>query len=106
MNICGVIKSFGDKITEKIFYGEALTKKERKKLGDVNLQKAMVHLDALNQATEKDLLTAPSLRYHKLSGTNRYSIDTVRNSKWRITFSWENQEMVDVELVKIEDTHK
>jgi plasmid maintenance system killer protein len=43
---------------------------------------------------------------HKLQGTDRYSIDAeARNSKWRITFSWENEEMKDVELVKIEDTH-
>jgi len=41
-----------------------------------------------------------------LKGTNRYSIDAdSRKSLWRITFEWEDDEMKDVLLVKIEDTH-
>jgi plasmid maintenance system killer protein len=44
--------------------------------------------------------------YHRLSGSVRFSIDAdARNSPWRITFQWENEEMTDVELVKVEDTH-
>lgn len=100
-----MIKSFADSVTQKIFNGESLNKKERKSVGDLSLKKATANLDALNQATEKDLLSMPSLKYHSLSGTDRYSIDTVRNSKWRITFSWENEDMFDVKFVKIEDTH-
>jgi hypothetical protein len=54
----------------------------------------------------KDLLTLHSLHYHKLHGTKRYSIDAnARASKWRITFAWTNQELTDVSLVKVEDTH-
>jgi len=36
----------------------------------------------------------------------RHSIDAnSRRSKWRITFAWKNEQLSDVELVKIEDTH-
>lgn len=47
-----------------------------------------------------------ALHYHKLHGEGRYSIDAnSRNTKWRITFAWANEELTDVELVEIEDTH-
>ena len=42
----------------------------------------------------------------KLKGTARHSIDAdSRKSQWRITFQWENSQMKNVQLVKIEDTH-
>lgn len=101
-----VIKSFSDKATEKLFLGQALNKKQRKAFGVLNCEKAAERLFLLDSANEKALLTAPTLRYHKLHGSDRYSIDAdSRKSKWRITFSWENDEMADVRLVTIEDTH-
>ncbi len=46
------------------------------------------------------------LYYHSLHGTSRYSIDAYsRKSKWRITFLWKDEEMTDVLLVRLEDTH-
>ena len=101
-----MIKSFGDKLTEKIFSVEKLTKQERKQIGSLKVEKAETRLDQLDTAEEKDLLLAPHLFYHNLKGTNRYSIDAEsRKSPWRITFAWEDDEMKDVLLVKIEDTH-
>jgi len=101
-----MIKSFSGKTAEKIFYGDALTKKERKSIGALNTGKAADRLRQLNTADEKSLLTAPYLHYHKLQGTDRYSIDAdSRRSPWRITFTWQNDEMQNVELVNIEDTH-
>lgn len=101
-----MIKSFGDKLTEKIFSGEKLTKKERKQFGSLKLEKAVTRMDQLDSAEEKDLLLAPHLHYHHLKGTSRYSIDAdSRKSPWRITFEWEGDEMTNVLLVKIEDTH-
>ena len=101
-----MIKSFSSLVTEKIFNGDALTKKERKSIGSLNVIKASERLVLLHTADEKVLMTAPSLRYHSLKGSDLYSIDAdARNSKWRITFCWENEEMKNVELVKIEDTH-
>jgi plasmid maintenance system killer protein len=101
-----MIKSFADPLTEKIFRGENLTRKEAKRLGDIRLDKAQERFVILHHSSEKDLLTLHSLHYHKLHGTKRYSIDAnARASKWRITFTWANQELTDVSLVKIEDTH-
>ncbi len=52
------------------------------------------------------LLLMPFLHYHRLKGSARYSIDAdSRKSAWRITFEWENFQMKDVQLVRIEDTH-
>jgi|TARA_Y100000385_G_C12982337_1_gene588990 plasmid maintenance system killer protein len=100
-----MIKSFSDAPTRKIFDGEALTRKEIRAFGSMNLSKTRQRLDILNEATQANLLQLSSLHYHSLHN-GRYSIDAdSRKSKWRITFSWENEECTDVELVKIEDTH-
>jgi len=101
-----MIKSFANTITEKLFNGLELTKKEARQLGDLRIDKAQERLLILHHSTERDLLTLQSLHYHKLHGSGRYSIDAnSRASKWRITFEWANQELNDVSLVKIEDTH-
>lgn len=101
-----MIKSFADAFTEKVFLAQPITKKERKIYGGLDLAKTKRKLDMLAAATERDLLMVPSMHYHKLQGTERYSIDAfARNSPWRITFAWNDDELTDVKLVKIEDTH-
>ena len=101
-----MIRSFADATTEKLFLGEELSRKESKKLGSLNPVRAFERLAILNEADEKSLLRTPFLHYHKLKGTSKYSIDAdSRKSPWRITFQWENSEMKNVELVRIEDTH-
>jgi plasmid maintenance system killer protein len=107
VTVAQVIRSFANPATEKIFRGEKLTRKEEKQFGGLRIDKAQERLAVLNQASERDLLTLQALHYHKLHGAGaRYSIDAnSRNSKWRITFTWADDELTDVELVKIEDTH-
>lgn len=101
-----MIRSFADSTTEKLFLGKELSRRETNKLGSLNPIKAFERLAILNDADEKALLLLPALHYHKLKGTSKYSIDAdSRKSPWRITFQWENLEMKDVELVRIEDTH-
>ena len=101
-----VIKSFADTVTEKLFFGEELSRKELNKLGTLNPVKAFERLATLNESDEKTLLLIPVVPYHKLKGTSKYSIDAdSRKSPWRITFQWENGEMKNVEFVRIEDTH-
>lgn len=101
-----MISSFADATTEKLFLGEELSRKETNKLGTLNPVNAFERLAILNEADEKSLLRLPALHYHRLKGTPKYSIDAdSMKSPWRITFQWENQEMKDVELVRIEDTH-
>lgn len=101
-----MIKGFSDKATKKLFLGETLNQKERRAFGAMNVQTAAERLFLLDSSDEKSLLTAPALHYHKLHGSDRYSIDAdSRKSKWRITFTWENDEATDVSFVRIEDTH-
>ena len=101
-----MIRSFSDPIAEKIFLGQRLTRKEEKSIGGLRIEKAQERLAILNQASERDLLNLLALHYHRLHGKNRYSIDAdSRKSKWRITFAWANEELTDVNLVEIEDTH-
>ena len=101
-----MIRIFADRATEKIFRGDKLTRKEEKQFGGLRMDKAQERLAILNQASERDLLTLRALHYHKLHGSDRYSIDAdSRKSKWRITFAWADDELTDVELVEIEDTH-
>ena len=106
MYFCPVIRSFADAVTEKLFLGETLSRKESNKLGSLDLTRAFERLSILNEVDEKSLLLLPALHYHKLKGTSKYSIDAdSRKSPWRITFQWEDSEMKNVELVRIEDTH-
>lgn len=101
-----MIKSFADTVTEKLFLGSEMSRRELNKLGTLNPVKAFERLAILNEADEKALLLIPALHYHKLKGTSKYSIDAdSRKSPWPITFQWENAEMTNVELVRIEDTH-
>ena len=98
-----VLKSFAAPLTEKLFSGSEITRKEANRLGTLNPVKAFERLAILNEADEKSLLLIPALHYHKLKGTSQHSIDAdSRKSPWRITFQWENAEMKNVELVRIE----
>ena len=102
-----MIRSFSCGITEKVFKGETLKRKEVNTLGDCNLQKARERLEALNIATENDLRILTSFHYHRIRGTDYFSIDTKRNSAWRILFQWDDDEMKDVKLVKLTtETHR
>lgn len=103
-----MIKSFASEVTEKVFFGKPLTSKERRAFGDLNIEKAQVVLVTLDELSESDLLKPEfaRYRYHALRGTSQYSIDVNgRKSRWRVTFEWEDERHVNVELVKIEDTH-
>jgi plasmid maintenance system killer protein len=89
-----------------LFRGEALTRKEVKKFGQLNFGKARTRLITLDEATEKRLILLKNLYYHSLAGTKHYSIDAdSRKSPWRITFTWSDEGMENVEMVKIENTH-
>lgn len=101
-----MIRSFADAATEKLFLGQALSRKELNAFGSLNTSKAIERLALLDQADEKALLLSPFLHYHKLKSTSQFSIDAdSRKSPWRITFQWENAEMKNVHLVRIQDTH-
>ena len=51
-----MIKSFADAITEKIFRGDDLTKKESRQLGDIRIAKAQERLLILHHSAEIALI--------------------------------------------------
>ena len=59
-------------------------------------------LDLLEQARQADDVDVPGMRFHRLSGRlqGRYAVDASAN--WRITFGWDGDAAVDVDL---EDYH-
>ena len=59
--------------TEKLFFGEELSRKKSNKLGILNPVKAFERLAILNEADEKSLQLIPALHYHKLKGTSSAS---------------------------------
>jgi proteic killer suppression protein len=89
-----MIKSFGDKETERIWQGEFSLKLPteiqviaRRKLRMIN-----------NAQDLKDLQIPPANRLEKLSGRLKgfYSIRT--NQQWRIVFRWEQGNASDVQI--------
>lgn len=59
-------------------------------------------LAALEAATAPESMNLPGYRFHQLSGDQkgRYAVSVSAN--WRITFGWEGEDAVDVDL---EDYH-
>jgi len=90
-----MIKSFGDKITEKIFDGE------RVRQVSSELEKGVIKkLDMINFVTRfEQLRIPPGNRLEKLSGdlAGFYSIRI--NDQFRIIFKWINDHAYEVQLI-------
>lgn len=67
-----------------------------------NLSRLERILRQLNQAKAPEDMAQPGWRFHPLVGRSkgRYAVDASAN--WRVTFGWEGQDAVDVDL---EDYH-
>jgi proteic killer suppression protein len=90
-----VIKSFGDKETEKIWNGI-----QSKKLPADIQNVARRKLRMINNAQNiNDLRVPPANRLEKLSGNleGYYSIRI--NKKWRIIFIWKDDSAYEVQIV-------
>ena len=90
-----MIKSFGDKETEKIWEGI-----RSKKLPNEIQNNARRKLRMLNNAQNiSDLRIPPSNHLEKLSGnlSEFYSIRI--NKQWRIIFIWSNDNAFEVEIM-------
>ena len=90
-----MIKSFGNKETEKIWNGE-----RSKKLPGTIQQIGRRKLRMLNNSQDiQDLKIPPSNRLEKLSGKlkNYHSIRI--NNQWRIMFIWKNGNDFEVEII-------
>jgi toxin HigB-1 len=90
-----VIKSFGDKETEKVYQLE----RSRRLPNDIQ-QVALRKLRMLNNSQNiNDLRIPPANRLEKLSGNlaDKYSIRI--NDQWRICFEWNDGDAYNVEIV-------
>lgn len=90
-----MIKSFGNKETEKVWDGE-----RSKKLPNDIQEIARRKLRMLNNSQDiQDLKIPPSNRLEKLSG-NLKDFHSIRiNKQWRIIFNWNNGNAFDTEII-------
>jgi proteic killer suppression protein len=92
-----VIRSFKDKRTEQLYYGEAAG--AFRAIKSVALRKLDM-LDAANQLA--DLRAPPGNRLEALRGNRRGQHSIRINDQWRICFVWQDG---GAELVEIVDYH-
>jgi len=90
-----VIRSFGDKETEKIWNGI----QSRKLPADIqNVARRKLRM-INNSQNINDLRIPPANHLEKLSG-NLAGLYSIRiNNQWRIIFRWEDNNAFDVEIV-------
>jgi toxin HigB-1 len=92
-----VIRSFADKLTADVFYGEA-TARARRVPADV--MKAVIRKFAQLDAAVRleDLRTPPGNHLEQLRGDRAGSHSISVNDQWRIVFRWKADGAHDVEL--------
>lgn len=93
--LCYVLRSFGDKATERIW------NRQRSRLLGPELQRTAHRKLLLLDAAENlsDLRAPPGNRLEKLKG-NRKGQHSIRiNQQWRICFRWTDGGAEDVEIV-------
>jgi proteic killer suppression protein len=75
---------------------------EPSKLSVPNVDRVRRILARLNASVRPDDMNLPGYRFHALRGSERgrYAVDASGN--WRITFGWDGEDAVDVDL---EDYH-
>ncbi|MDN4165811.1 type II toxin-antitoxin system RelE/ParE family toxin [Cytophagales bacterium LB-30] len=90
-----MIKSFGDKETEKIWTGI-----RSKKLPNEIQQIGRRKLRMLNNSQDlQDLRIPPSNRLEKLGGDLKEFYSIRINNQWRIIFRWESGHALEVKIV-------
>jgi len=90
-----VIKSFGDKETEKIWNG-IQSRKLPAEIQNVARRKLRMINNAQNIT---DLRIPPANHLEKLSG-NLSGLYSIRiNNQWRIIFNWENDNAYEVQII-------
>jgi proteic killer suppression protein len=90
-----MIKSFGDKDTEKIWKGIRV-KNLPHEIQEVARRKLrMIH----NAQDIQDLLIPPANRLEKLKGDLKTYHSIRINSQWRVIFQWSNNDALSVKIV-------
>ncbi|PJZ65800.1 plasmid maintenance system killer protein [Leptospira wolffii] len=90
-----MIKSFGDKETERIFHQEF-----SKKIPPEIQSRALIKLLILENAEkEEDLKSPPANRFEHLKGNLKNYCSVRINDQWRITFKFSEGNCFDVSIV-------
>jgi proteic killer suppression protein len=90
-----MVKSFGNKETEKIWNG-IRSKKLPNEIQDVARRK----LRMINNAQDvNDLRIPPANRLEKLKGELKEYYSIRINNQWRITFQWINNDAYEIRIV-------
>ncbi len=93
------IRSFKDKLTEAINYGQK-TKQTQKLLPAELHQKAQIKLAVLGAATSlNDLAELRGNRLEALKGSRAGGYSIRINDQYRICFEWRGSDAYDVEIV-------
>jgi proteic killer suppression protein len=93
--VVGLIKSFKDEETEKLFRGQF----SRKLSQDIQ-RVAARKLEQLHAATVLDTLRVPPGNRLEASTHDRQGQHSIRvNDQWRVCFVWRNGHAYDVEIV-------
>jgi len=95
--MCGVIRSFRNKGLRR--FAEMGDRSRLSVQKTVRIERILQRLDAARRPEEMNM---PGWRFHALRGdrAGRYAVDASGN--WRITFGWDGEDAVDVDL---EDYH-
>jgi proteic killer suppression protein len=90
-----MLKSFGDKISEKIWHG-IRSEKLPNEIQDVARRKLrMIH----NAQDVNDLRIPPANRLEKLKGDLKEFYSIRINNQWRIIFKWINNDAYEIKIV-------
>ena len=90
-----MIRSFGDKETEKIWLGMRSSKLPNE-IQDVARRKLRMLANSQNLS---DLKIPPSNHLEKLSGNLAGKFSIRINQKWRLIFIWEENQAFEVQIV-------
>jgi proteic killer suppression protein len=96
-----MIKSFGNALTEALFNGDKLSKKQAKLFPSLLIKKACLQLDLTNQAERlEDFYFPPSNHFEALVGDLKgfYSI-RINRGPWRVIFKWDEGHAEEVAIV-------
>ncbi len=93
-----MIKSFGDRETEKVWKGEFSSKLPNEIQSIARRKLRMIN----NSQAIKDMRVPPANRLEKLKGDLKGFHSIRINKQWRIIFRWINN---NAQQVKIEDYH-
>ncbi|HMR43750.1 MAG TPA: type II toxin-antitoxin system RelE/ParE family toxin [Saprospiraceae bacterium] len=90
-----MIKSFGDKETEKVWRG-IFSKKLPFEIQHIARRKLRMLNNSFNL---QDLKVPPANKLEKLSGNLKHFYSIRINDQWRIIFKWENENAFETSII-------